>query len=353
MPPRSARRRRGSTGRVPAAVEHQVQGLAPFPGAWFEVERRADQAARRRVADGDGRAGRSVRRPLTIACGEGAIRPTLVQRAGRAPMAPTSCCAAFPSPRARSWRDPLAADRRCDGAPFMGWQRQDHGPSVQAALERRSAMTGETATVHAAGRTDAGVHALAMAAHVDIAKPLTAHRLREGLNALVRPDPVAVLAAEPVADDWHARFSCIGRRYLYRIANRRAPLTLDAGRPGASRPRSTSTRWREGALLSRRPPRFHHLSLGPLPVGQPGQDARPPDGRARGRRNPCPCRGAQLPASPGAVDGRLPGAGRAGGEWRRGGRRQALAGAAEGCTAPRSGLNAPPEGLYFVEAPYP
>ena len=118
-----------------------------------------------------------------------------------------------------------------DGAPFMGWQRQEHGPSVQAALERAAfAMTGEQVTVHAAGRTDAGVHALGMAAHAELARPLTSHRLREGLNALLRPDPVAVLAAEPVAHDWHARFSCIGRRYLYRIANRRAPLALERGR---------------------------------------------------------------------------------------------------------------------------
>ena len=77
-----------------------------------------------------------------------------------------------------------------DGTPFMGWQRQDHGPSVQAAVERAAlAMTGETVTAHAAGRTDAGVHALAMAAHIDIAKEVTPHRLREGLNALLRPDP--------------------------------------------------------------------------------------------------------------------------------------------------------------------
>ncbi len=118
-----------------------------------------------------------------------------------------------------------------DGAPFMGWQRQDHGPSVQQALEEAlKRMTGEQTVVHAAGRTDAGVHALAMAAHVDIAKPLTAHRLREGLNALVRPQPVSVLRAEPVADDWHARFSCIGRHYLYRILSGRAPPALDAGR---------------------------------------------------------------------------------------------------------------------------
>ncbi|HVL78877.1 MAG TPA: tRNA pseudouridine(38-40) synthase TruA, partial [Sphingomicrobium sp.] len=118
-----------------------------------------------------------------------------------------------------------------DGRPFMGWQRQEHGPSVQQRLEEAlHRMTGELASVHAAGRTDAGVHALAMAAHADVEKSLTEHRLREGLNALVRPDPIAVLAAEPVAEDWHARFSCTGRRYLYRILNRRAPAALDRGR---------------------------------------------------------------------------------------------------------------------------
>ena len=117
-----------------------------------------------------------------------------------------------------------------DGGPFMGWQRQDHGPSVQQALEEALArMTGERAAFTAAGRTDAGVHALAMPVHVDVLKPLTAHRLREGLNALVRPHPISVLDAHEVADDWHARFSCTGRRYLYRILNRRAPPTLDLG----------------------------------------------------------------------------------------------------------------------------
>jgi tRNA pseudouridine38-40 synthase len=118
-----------------------------------------------------------------------------------------------------------------DGAPFMGWQRQDHGPSVQAAIEQALAkMTGELPTVHAAGRTDAGVHALAMSAHVELAKTLTEHRLREGVNALLRPQPVSVLSTEPAPDDWHARFSCVGRRYLYRILNRRAPPALDSGR---------------------------------------------------------------------------------------------------------------------------
>lgn len=117
-----------------------------------------------------------------------------------------------------------------DGRPFMGWQRQAHGPSVQQALEEAVfAITGETAAVHASGRTDAGVHALGMRAHVDIAKPITPFRLMEALNARVRPAPVAVLACEIVADDWHARFSCIGRSYEYRIVNRRATLTHEKG----------------------------------------------------------------------------------------------------------------------------
>jgi tRNA pseudouridine38-40 synthase len=118
-----------------------------------------------------------------------------------------------------------------DGRPFMGWQRQAHGPSVQQALEEAAlAISGEAATVQAAGRTDAGVHAQAMSAHIDVARPITPHRLADGLNALLRPNPIAVLKAEPVADDWHARFSCTGRRYVYRIMNRRAPLALEAGR---------------------------------------------------------------------------------------------------------------------------
>jgi tRNA pseudouridine38-40 synthase len=113
----------------------------------------------------------------------------------------------------------------------MGWQRQGHGPSVQQAIEEAIArVTGEIAVVHAAGRTDAGVHALAMRAHADIEKAIDPFRLMEALNAQLRPEPVAILGCETVADDWHARFSCVGREYLYRIANRRAPLTLEANR---------------------------------------------------------------------------------------------------------------------------
>jgi tRNA pseudouridine38-40 synthase len=118
-----------------------------------------------------------------------------------------------------------------DGRPFMGWQRQGHGPSVQQAIEEAIlAITQEEAVVHAAGRTDAGVHAEAMAAHVDIARPFEAFRLMEAINAKLRPQPIAILDCAVVPDDWHARFSCIGRRYVYRLINRRAPLALDQGR---------------------------------------------------------------------------------------------------------------------------
>ena len=117
-----------------------------------------------------------------------------------------------------------------DGRPFMGWQRQDHGPSVQAAIERAAKeILQEDVTVHAAGRTDAGVHALGMRAHLDVTRTITPFRLTEALNARLRPDPVAILDCEVVPDDWHARFSCLARHYEYRIICRRAPLTWEKG----------------------------------------------------------------------------------------------------------------------------
>ena len=117
-----------------------------------------------------------------------------------------------------------------DGRPFMGWQRQSHGPSVQQAIEDAiHAVTGERSIVHAAGRTDAGVHALAMRAHADIDTQLSPFRLMGGINARLRPHPVAILTCDPIEDDWHARFSCLGRAYVYRIVNRRAPLTFEKG----------------------------------------------------------------------------------------------------------------------------
>lgn len=117
-----------------------------------------------------------------------------------------------------------------DGRPFMGWQRQTHGPSVQQALEEAAEkFCHHDVIAQAAGRTDAGVHARAMRAHVDLDTALSTFRIGEALNALLRPRPVAVLNVEQVADDWHARFACIGRAYDYLILNRRAPLTYEAG----------------------------------------------------------------------------------------------------------------------------
>jgi tRNA pseudouridine38-40 synthase len=118
-----------------------------------------------------------------------------------------------------------------DGGPFFGLQRQENGPSVQQAIEDAARkVTGEQVTLHSAGRTDSGVHALAMRSHVDIQKDIEPFRLMEALNAHLRPDPVAVTHCEVKPDDWHARFSCTGRAYEYRIRNRRAPLTLEKGR---------------------------------------------------------------------------------------------------------------------------
>jgi tRNA pseudouridine38-40 synthase len=119
-----------------------------------------------------------------------------------------------------------------DGRSFMGWQRQAHGPSVQAAVEDAfAAAFREPVVAHAAGRTDAGVHALAMPALVETARNVTPFRVMEALNYHLRAagHAVSVLAAEAVDDDWHARFSCTGRAYEYRIVNRRAPLTWEAG----------------------------------------------------------------------------------------------------------------------------
>ena len=118
-----------------------------------------------------------------------------------------------------------------DGAPFCGWQLQDNALSVQGALETAvEAMCGEPVRVHGAGRTDAGVHALAQVAHCDIAKPFAPDRLRDGLNAHLRPHPIAVREVEIVPEAFEARFSAKKRHYLYRIRNTRANLALDIGR---------------------------------------------------------------------------------------------------------------------------
>ncbi len=118
-----------------------------------------------------------------------------------------------------------------DGTPFVGWQAQDNGVSVQGVLtDAIAAFAGERVVVAGAGRTDTGVHALGQIAHVDFAKEWDVNNVRDAINFHLRPQPVAVLVAEQVAADFDARFSAVKRHYLYRIVNRRADLTLDQNR---------------------------------------------------------------------------------------------------------------------------
>ena len=117
-----------------------------------------------------------------------------------------------------------------DGRPFMGWQRQPQGPTVQAAIEDAvRTILGEDVAVHGAGRTDAGVHGRGMVAHVDIARSITPFRLRDALNAGLRPNAVSILDCAVMPHDFSARFSCVARHYEYQIINRRPPLTVEAG----------------------------------------------------------------------------------------------------------------------------
>ncbi|MFO1246991.1 MAG: tRNA pseudouridine(38-40) synthase TruA [Alphaproteobacteria bacterium] len=118
-----------------------------------------------------------------------------------------------------------------DGGPFVGWQRQAEGASVQGALEDAiEKLSSERVTVTGAGRTDAGVHALGQVAHFDLEKTFEAGKVRDALNYYLKPSPVVVLDAQSVDDQFHARFSANARHYLFRILNRRSPPALENGR---------------------------------------------------------------------------------------------------------------------------
>lgn len=236
-----------------------------------------------------------------------------------------------------------------DGGPFMGWQRQPHGPSVQAAIEEAAlAITGEAIVVHAAGRTDAGVHAEAMSAHLDVMRAITPFRLIEGLNAKLRPLPVSILECAPVADDWHARFSCTGRRYLYRIRNRRAPLALEAGKVWRVTTPLDASAMHDAAQLLIGAHDFttfrsaHCQSASPiktldqLDVERDGDEIRI---KAAAR--------SFLHHQVRSMVGCLMLVGQ--GKWSAGDMKAAL----DAKDRAALGFNAPPDGLYFVEAHYP
>ena len=236
-----------------------------------------------------------------------------------------------------------------DGTPFFGLQRQDNGPSVQQSLEDAAfRVTGEEVRLHSAGRTDTGVHALAMRSHMDIEKDIAPFRLMEALNAQVRPDPIAVTHCEVVADDWHARFSCTGRSYVYRIANRRAPLTLERNRlwqvpqdlDHDAMDRAAKalvglhdfTTFRSVQCQAQSPVK----TLDRLDVERVGDEVRI-HAAARSFLH------HQVRSMVGCLA--LVGMGR----WRE----EQMAEALEARDRQALGLNAPPHGLYFVEATYP
>jgi len=236
-----------------------------------------------------------------------------------------------------------------DGGPFMGLQRQPQGPTVQQSVENAvHAITGETVTMHSAGRTDAGVHALAMRSHLDLAKNFTPFRLMEALNAKLRPSPIAVIACDIVPDDWHARFSCTGRRYLYRITNRRAPLTIERGRAWhVAKPLDVDAMSRAAQTLVGQHDfttfRSAHCqsqsavkSLDRLAVQREGCHVLI-EAEARSFLH------HQVRSMVGCLA--LVGIG----QWQERQIGEALA----ACDRQALGLNAPPEGLYFVEAVYP
>ncbi|RJY08190.1 tRNA pseudouridine(38-40) synthase TruA [Aurantiacibacter aquimixticola] len=236
-----------------------------------------------------------------------------------------------------------------DGGPFFGLQRQENGPSVQQSVEEAAQrITGKDVTLHSAGRTDSGVHALAMRSHLDIEKPFEPFRLMEALNAHLRPEPVAVTHCEAKPDDWHARFSCIGRSYEYRIRNRRAPLTLEKGRAWhIARPLDADamdeaaqalvgqhdfTTFRSVHCQSASPEK----TLGRLDVSREGDAVLI---RAAAR--------SFLHHQVRSMVGCLALVGQ--GQWRVEQMQEAL----EARDRAALGLNAPPEGLYFVAARYP
>lgn len=235
-----------------------------------------------------------------------------------------------------------------DGRPYMGWQRQPHGPSVQQAVEEAcTGITGEDVLVYGAGRTDSGVHALAMTAHVDVEKDIDAFRLGEGLNAKLRSEPIAILDCEEVDSAWHARFDCLGRRYLYRIVNRRAPLALESGRAWRIPQQLDEQAMHDAAQLLVGKHDFTTFrsahcqaesplkTLGSLDVSREG-DAVIVEAAARSFLH------HQVRSMVGCLS--LVGLGR----WSA----EDLGDALEAADRNRLGLNAPPDGLYFAGADY-
>jgi len=236
-----------------------------------------------------------------------------------------------------------------DGGPFMGLQRQAHGPTVQQAVEDAAfAVTGETVTLSAAGRTDSGVHALGMRAHFDLMREFDPFKLAGALNARMRPAPVAVLDCRVVPDDWHARFSCVGRAYEYRIINRRAPLTLEHGKAWRLARDLDAEAMHDAAQALVGLHDFSTFRSVHCQSASPVKTLDRLDVRREGERVIIEAAARsflhhQVRSMVGCLS--LVGEGR----WSR----ADLVAALEAKNRQMLGLNAPPDGLYFVKATYP
>jgi tRNA pseudouridine38-40 synthase len=236
-----------------------------------------------------------------------------------------------------------------DGRPFMGWQRQAHGPTVQQAIEEAiTAVTGEKVAVHAAGRTDAGVHARAMVAHVDIERPIAPFRLMGAISAMVRPAPVSILDCRIVPDDWHARYSCVRRRYIYRIINRRPPLTLENGLAWRLPEHLDTDAMQQAAQILVGPHDFTTFRSVHCQSASPVKRLGSLDVRRTGEIIEIEAIARSfLHHQVRSMVGCLALVGR--GRWSAGDMRDAL----EAKDRKRLGYNAPPDGLYFMDALYP
>ena len=360
MPPRSTRPRRGSTGRSRrrrCTTTSADCRRFPAPGS----------------NDGQGRAGavkvlratlapKAAAQPgtvlddaFTIACGEGAVRLSNVQRAGKRPMTASEFLRGSSASRRRARRLSLMPRYKLiveyDGTPFVGWQRQANGPSVQGALEDAidALLRRDASRVQGAGRTDAGVHALGQVAHVDLAGDCATDTVRDALNAHLRPQPVAVLAAETRAPTISTRaFRRRGGTISIASSTAARRLALERGRVWHGRARSTPTAMHAGGAAPGRPARFHHLPRDRMPGEVAGEDARPARRRraTATRSSSSPRRARSCTTRCARWSARCSRSARASGaptispaRWKR-------------ATAPRCGPVAPPDGLYLVRVDY-
>ncbi len=237
-----------------------------------------------------------------------------------------------------------------DGRPYVGWQRQDNGPSVQAAIEQaiRGFVPEEEVTVTGSGRTDAGVHALGQVAHFDTAREMTADQVQGAINYHIKPHPVAILAVEKVSQEFSARFSAEKRHYVYKICNRRAPLTFDRGlKWHVKTPLDVEGMHSAAQVLVGRHDftTFRHVNcqakdpvktMDYLSVERQGDEVHL-------------CAGARsfLHHQIRSITGTLKLVGE--GKWSKADLKAAL----EACDRSALGFNAPPDGLYFSSVEYP